>query len=397
MGQRKVIMVNRYSSIIGGIERYMIDMCTIFKRNGWSVAAIFTEQRDSNDVNLKLFDEVYCLDNLADIEVKLNKLKDKGYNTVFLHKLNDNNALRSVISLFDNTIAVIHDHDYYCMRSHKYFPYKRINCKYPFSLIRCSLCTGMVVKVAGKFPPVKFKNPFLYSTTLSLLKKCRKIIVLSDYMKDNMLKNNFSPDQIEKVYPVVKILDKPDSMTKKTSSINLLYAGQLIRGKGVDLLINAVSNLKIDFNLRIVGRGNDESYINSLIDSFKLRSNVEMRGFSENIDAEYSWADIVVVPSRWQEPFGLVGVEAFARKCPVIGFDVGGISEWLHDGVNGVLVPELNLEKMAQAILYLSENCELRKKMGEKGFEFVKDKCSEKAFIDRFTKITDHLLGGGNV
>jgi glycosyltransferase involved in cell wall biosynthesis len=50
-------------------------------------------------------------------------------------------------------------------------------------------------------------------------------------------------------------------------------------------------------------------------------------------------ADLLVVPSLWPEPFGLIGLEAAACGVPAVAFDVGGIGEWLHDGVNGHLAP----------------------------------------------------------
>ena len=50
-------------------------------------------------------------------------------------------------------------------------------------------------------------------------------------------------------------------------------------------------------------------------------------------------ASAVAVPSVWPEPFGLVGLEAGAFGVPALAFDVGGISEWLEDGVNGWLAP----------------------------------------------------------
>jgi glycosyltransferase involved in cell wall biosynthesis len=50
-------------------------------------------------------------------------------------------------------------------------------------------------------------------------------------------------------------------------------------------------------------------------------------------------ADLLVVPSLWPEPFGLIGPEAGRFGVPAAAFDVGGISEWLHDGVNGALAP----------------------------------------------------------
>jgi glycosyltransferase involved in cell wall biosynthesis len=50
-------------------------------------------------------------------------------------------------------------------------------------------------------------------------------------------------------------------------------------------------------------------------------------------------SDLVVVPSLWPEPFGMVGLEACMHGVPVVAFDSGGVREWLQDGVNGFLAP----------------------------------------------------------
>ncbi len=50
-------------------------------------------------------------------------------------------------------------------------------------------------------------------------------------------------------------------------------------------------------------------------------------------------SDLLVVPSTWPEPFGLAGPEAGLRGLPAVAFAVGGIPEWLRDGVNGRLAP----------------------------------------------------------
>ena len=59
----------------------------------------------------------------------------------------------------------------------------------------------------------------------------------------------------------------------------------------------------------------------------------------EKLESYYAAARLVVVPSRWPEPFGMVGIEAMARGRPVVAFDTGGIGDWLEDRVKrGCLV-----------------------------------------------------------
>ena len=214
-------------------------------------------------------------------------------------------------------------------------------------------------------------------------------------MKKNLLENGFSEGKIKKIYPVVKFPkhEAGKEQINEENRFKLLYAGQVIRGKGIDLLLNALTHIKSRIILKIVGRGNDEGFIKALIQELNIGNMVDYHGFSSNMDSEYKWADAVVVPSRWQEPFGLIGVEAFARKLPVIGFDVGGISEWLKDGVNGFLVEHGNCEKLAEAIDVLAQDKVKCREYGRNGFDFVVEQCSKKAFLEQFYQV----LGGVNV
>ena len=83
-------------------------------------------------------------------------------------------------------------------------------------------------------------------------------------------------------------------------------------------------------------------------------------------------ASAVVFPSLWAEPFGIVGMEALARGVPVVGFDVGGVRDWLEDDVNGYLVPRNDTVLMANRLRALLEDAELRRRFGQAGIEKVK-------------------------
>jgi glycosyltransferase involved in cell wall biosynthesis len=383
---KKILMVNHYCGMIGGIERYIVEMTRLFKSEGRLVAALCVENRDDSAKFAEEFDTLYMFDKNRDPAEQIEKIRSDGFNAVIIHKVLDCKLLAAVVNLFPDSTAVIHDHDYYCMRSHKYFPYKRINCQYPFSIIRCSICSLMIRKKAG-VPPVEFNSPFIYSRRLSLLKKVSRVVVLSEYMRKNMIENGFSSAVVEKIYPVVK--PAPERSGKRLendeeSVLNILFAGQIIRGKGLDLLIEAIKMVKCKYTLRIVGRGNDEGFIKSMINDAGLTDFIDFKGFSEDIAEDYHWSDLVVVPSRWQEPFGLVGVEAFARKKAVIGFDVGGISEWLKDGERGCLIEAGNSVKLAEAIDMLSGDPELLRRMGNNGYNFISEYCSSDVFIESF-------------
>jgi glycosyltransferase involved in cell wall biosynthesis len=69
------------------------------------------------------------------------------------------------------------------------------------------------------------------------------------------------------------------------------------------------------------------------------RVRIEFPGWlaRDAIETLFANADLLVLPSLWPEPFGLVGLEAARHRLPVAAFSVGGISDWLRPGVNGYL------------------------------------------------------------
>jgi glycosyltransferase involved in cell wall biosynthesis len=95
-------------------------------------------------------------------------------------------------------------------------------------------------------------------------------------------------------------------------------------------------------NLEMVGAGpaaNEWKRIAGGIESEKIR--VTFPGWLEHdaLDERMQISDLLVVPSVWPEPFGQVGLEAAQVGLPAVAFNLGGISTWLRDGMNGHLAP----------------------------------------------------------
>jgi glycosyltransferase involved in cell wall biosynthesis len=90
-------------------------------------------------------------------------------------------------------------------------------------------------------------------------------------------------------------------------------------------------------------------------------------GYRKDVENVYHTADIVVVPSRWQEPLGLINLEAGACRKPVVATRVGGIPEVIEDGMNGYLVESGDVETLAARVTALIADPALRQKMGEEG------------------------------
>jgi glycosyltransferase involved in cell wall biosynthesis len=126
----------------------------------------------------------------------------------------------------------------------------------------------------------------------------------------------------------------------------LLFVGRMDQLKGGAVLCDALplaSNLLgREFELTFVGDGPERcnwAERAAVLQSREPRLRIKFTGWLETDDLErvICESDLLVVPSVWPEPFGLVGPEAGLYGLPVAAFAVGGIPEWLIDGVNGFL------------------------------------------------------------
>ena len=94
-------------------------------------------------------------------------------------------------------------------------------------------------------------------------------------------------------------------------------------------------------------------------------------GYVKDVENIYHTANIVVVPSRWQEPLGLINLEAGACYKPVVATRVGGIPEVIQDGVNGYLVEPCDIDTLATRVATLIADPSLCARMGQAGRTLV--------------------------
>lgn len=377
---KKIIFVNTKSSVWGGVERYIQTIVPIITQAGYSVSALFEEKPDYEDSLTESFEKVYYFES---VEKTVQSLKDAAPSAVFIHKIQNPELLKALQKAFV-TVFFVHDHDYYCFRRHKYFPVVRKNCTLANNFFYCSLCSGMINKVFGKIRPV---NVLKKQKMFRLVKNSDHFIVLSEYMRKNLIINRFKENSISKIYPVKEISKNVPS----TSGRRILFAGQIIKGKGLDLLLQALAEVKTDFHLDVIGKGDDEHNVIKNVSELGLNSRVTFHGWVSNPADFFHKASLVVFPSRWSEPFGLVGIEAFSYRRPVIAFNVGGVSEWLEDGVNGYLVEPSDIKKMAQKIEFLLLNPEQCTSLGANGSVFLEKNCSKEKFEKQFEIMMEKL------
>jgi len=176
----------------------------------------------------------------------------------------------------------------------------------------------------------------------ALFSTYRAMVVASEHMRREYIRNGVDPHVIHTnpLFPTCAVASEPSAPGSQPS---VVFMGRMTTLKGGDLLIRAVAaasrRLPSPIRLTMVGDGPQRPAWQKL--AADLAVDCTFTGWQADaarFDA-LPRADLLAVPSTWPEPFGLVGLEAAAFGVPAIAFDVGGITEWLRPGVNGVLVP----------------------------------------------------------
>jgi len=150
-------------------------------------------------------------------------------------------------------------------------------------------------------------------------------------------------------------------------SWRLLYAGRMTPQKGVATLIKAMALLPEQASLDLVGHGHDSVMrgLKALAAELGVAHRVAFSVASsrEELRERYAAADVLVFPSEWPEPFGLVPLEAMACGTPVVATGTGGSGEFLEDDSNCVLFKPGDPDALAAAVCRLAQDPALRSRI----------------------------------
>ena len=364
----RIRFANQYAGIIGGIERYMERTAQLLRQNGFTVDCCYAEKTQDSDRFLAAFDHAEPISDAI-------KRNGNDYDLTVLHKVRDAAAVRALRNS-GRTAVFIHDHEYYCPRRAYYYPVTRNNCSRAYSKFLCGCCAML----RRPSPDNTFRANFGgFASLWREIRACDEFIVLSEFMRDILVRQGIPAEKITLIPPAITIPDmvSPD----ETDGVpHILAIGQLIRGKGVDQLLTTMHSVKTPCVLDIVGTGNDEAYLKQLAEP--LGEKVVFHGYTPNPDDAFRGIRAVVLPWRWQEPFGLVGPEALAHGVPLVGFDVGAIRDYLADGQTGILVPPGDTDALAKAIDRILNTPDEARAMGLRGRELVSARFTDAALLN---------------
>ena len=314
-------------------------------------------------------------------------------DVIYTHKMPDLGVLEALVESGRPLVRMVHDHDIYCMRSYKYDYLTRKICTRAASPYCIFPCMASVVRNPGKGFPLKWVSYADKKREIALNQRFDRMVVVTTYMRDELIRNGFDPARIEIHAPVPREGD-PNLRSSFSGRNLIIYAGQIIRGKGVDVLLEALAKVKTPFECIILGDGNHKAACEALSQRLGLADRVHFKGFvpQEELKDYYRECSVVALSSVWPEPIATIGLEVMRYALPVVAFDAGGIKDWLLDGQNGYLVPWMDRAAFASRIDELLQDKTKARRLGEAGLKLVSERYDFPRYIGDLEAMFERVM-----
>jgi len=161
---------------------------------------------------------------------------------------------------------------------------------------------------------------------------------------------------------------------------------RLTKDKGVDLLVDAVKDIR-GIDLTIVGSGRDEEEIKKKINPNPNPISIISR--IENLSSFYESLDLLVLPSREHDPFGLVVAEAMMLGVPAVVTDACGIADYLANGKDAIVVKANSSGALKRGILQVIDNADLRNSIAKTGKKTAQKQFTSNRMVERYCKLLE--------
>ena len=246
------------------------------------------------------------------------------------------------------------------------------------------------------FLHLQYPEYYFTGTKLAILNDCDAIVVMTNVEKQALIDHDISKEKIHIIPGMIdmndhgKRKDLRDELKIDQDSILVLFAGSMSYAKGAINLIESLKKLwtkSAKFDLVLLGTSTSEfdNYIKKQSKAVLLRiHNLGVVSDDVKWDAFFS-CDVFAMPSQ-SESLGLVYLEAWKFKKPVIGCGIPSVCEVIDDGVNGLLVPFGDTVKLSNSIEKLQDTA-LRQQMGQNGYEKLKNFYDSDTICNKFENL----------
>jgi len=335
----RILVANDGLSDVGGVQSYLDCVLTGLAARGHAIGIVYCSDNGRSEVRaINRRFELFTLDR--DRDSALAAIRAWAPDVCFSHNVND---LTLEHTLVDALPVVKFMHGYFgtCIGSQKMHAFPAaVPCERAFG----AACVALYLpRHCCRLDPRTLVTYWRWTSSQhKLLSRYQAIVVASRHMRAEFERNGVAADRIV-VNPLFPTIQPVAAVPAPPAEPTVVFLGRMTSLKGGDILIAAVdiAQRRLGRRVHLVMAGDGPKRSEWEVLARRLNVAATFPGW---VDAEdrHTWlgrASLAALPSTWPEPFGLVGLEAAAAGVPTIAFNLGGICEWLRDGVTGVAVP----------------------------------------------------------
>ena len=330
----------------GGVESYLAAVIPALVDRGHDVAMIHEtdDPADRDPLHSDAGVVEWCLGDGADAAIE--SLRRWRPDVIFAHGLEDE-ALEARIAAIAPAVLFAHAYRGTCISGTKTFAspvYQSCERVLGWSC----LAHYLPRQCGGRSPATMMQLYKRESARRDGFGQYHAVAAFSQHIASEYERHGVAPARVHRVPCHVTA---PGGVAAKRlpadGPLHLLFVGRMEALKGGDLLVGAIPDvhaaLRRPIHVTFVGDGRAretwEAQARDVVGA--TASSIEFTGWltPDGRDRLFAEVHLLIVPSVWPEPFGLVGLEAAGHGIPAAAYALGGIGEWLKDGVSGALAP----------------------------------------------------------
>lgn len=380
------------SSLRGGQERVLFDVCRGLAQRGHTISLVYTKEGNLLEEyqkfcthvlkasNFTIYPPQYTFNFFADLW-NINRKIPNFDNSIVLSNQEPDTFFGRAVALSRNIPLVCYLH---LPPRERLIEKKSVKQVFRESYIRWQWDTG--------------------------LQGVNQFIAVSKQTKLDWVNSGYNENKIHVVYNGIDTeVYKPSKdfpLTRKEWNISedtrvLSYVGRIDKEKGLETLIKALglllkngANIKLLVAGKPLLRGNDyKKFLEQMLTDLGIEKNVDFLGHVANTTSVYQVSDVTVLPSLWSEPFGMVIVESMACGTPVVASRTGGVPEILTGEFDEGLFEPGNERDLSDKLNRIMNWRDKDPQLGDRCRQHVLSKFSLDKMVDGIEKVLEHRFG----
>ena len=363
----KILHVNEHSTVKGCAEAYLFDAIKRLEALGHECYLAYAKDAPksiASSIKLPSIGQVIA-ENLQEDIVSLKRfVEEKKPDLIHFHGTWNLEIIKACLEL-KSCLMTSHDYRWLCPDSKFYWKRSKCTCWRSPSWA-CAAIT-LKNKCLTLRPTLMFRNIHRIKRFRKLFPKIRAVITPSKYVADRYEQASFAPERTH-VIPYFCSFPPLDSPRKIPDQKCISIIGRTADYKGIDYFLQALGNLPDDVGGYIMGdiEGTKASNILEKAKKHGCQNRVKLESWSDKdgVGRLLKKTSILIFPSILPETLGIIGLEAMSYGIPVIGSDIGGVSDWLEHKINGFLCQPKSADEITSNSVKLLSDAKLMDKMG---------------------------------